>query len=144
MAAERRRLLIGAEAARLRRELGPTAWMVLEELLACSTSSSSGVCRAEVSVRSLGRQLALSKDTVARALGRLSRAGFVAADQSRSTSGAFAVGCYRITVPNAIGFSDDATAHQYVSLTTSQPSTAAKRPRPTRRNSSQLALAIDA
>src|SRR3954468_11284764 len=98
---DRRRLVIGPRAARLRRELGPCGWVVLEELLACSTGPV-GDCRAEASVRSVAAALALSKDTVARALGRLHRAGLVSPSQSRSATGGFAGGSYTIAVPDSV------------------------------------------
>ena len=88
MGTEHRRLVIGPRAARLRLELGPTAWVVLEELLARSVGPL-GDCRASASVRSLATELGLSKDTVARAVVRLRRAGLVTACQARSTTGAF-------------------------------------------------------
>jgi DNA-binding transcriptional MocR family regulator len=136
--ADRRRLLLGARVGRVRRQLGPTAWTVLEELLACSTGTISE-CSAEVSVRSLAGELGLSKDTVARALLRLRRAGLVTAIQSRSTTGVFAVGCYEINVPNSIAFDDDPID----TADTTTPTHAPKLSRVTRRNGSQLALSLD-
>ncbi len=67
-----RHLVLTAESAELRCQLGPTAWVVLEELLLASTGNGDA-CRASVSVRSLASRLGLAKDTVARALIRLRR-----------------------------------------------------------------------
>jgi predicted transcriptional regulator len=103
-----RRLVVDPASVKLRRGLGPTAWVVLEELLARSNGpADSG--RASVSVRSLASELGLAKDTVARALSRLRRAGVVSACQTRSTSGAFAAGSYLITVPESVAIDDDVT-----------------------------------
>lgn len=40
MTTDRRTVLVHADAGSLRRRLGQTAWVVLEELLACSTGAS--------------------------------------------------------------------------------------------------------
>ena len=119
MASERRSVVVGPRAAVLRRRLGPTAWVVLEQLLAVSTGEAD-CCRVCVSVRTLAAELAMSKDTVARALARLRLAGIVSADQPRSATGRFAAGSYVIEVPDAIAFDD--TDHT--------STTASTRPRP--------------
>ena len=117
----------------MRRRLGPTAWVVLEQLLTSSTGPE-GDCRACVSVRTLAAELAMSKDTVARALARLRSAGIVSADQSRSATGTFTAGGYVIDVPNGIAFDD--TGHA--------PTTPTTRPhRASRHHGSQLALVLD-
>lgn len=101
MSTERRDLIIAADCGSLRRRLGPTAWAVLEELLASSTGAG-GRLRARVSVRGLAGALGLNKDTVARALSRLAAADLVVATQTRTTSGAFATGSYTVTIPASI------------------------------------------
>jgi hypothetical protein len=57
--------------------LGPTAWVVLEELVLGAELSADGRLVVTTSVRRLGAALRLDKDTVARALARLSAGGFV-------------------------------------------------------------------
>lgn len=74
MASDGRSFVVGPRAIGLRRRVGPTAWVVLEQVLASSTGPA-GCCRARVSVRTLAADLAMSKDTVARALGRLRHVG---------------------------------------------------------------------
>ncbi len=101
MSTERRDLVLAGDCGGLRRRLGPTAWVVFEELLAYSTGSGER-CRACVSVRGLGRALGSNKDTVARALTRLAAAGLVEAVQTRSASGVYSTGSYRLTVPASI------------------------------------------
>ena len=125
--------MLGADSIGLRRGLGPTAWTVFEELLLASTATPTGQ-RASVSVRSLAGRLGLAKDTVARALKRLRRAGLVTPVQSRTSAGVFAAGSYLLTIPDSITI--EAVPHP-TRASTRSPS----RPQP---NVSQLALAIDA
>jgi DNA-binding transcriptional ArsR family regulator len=114
---------------------------VFEALLSCSTGPA-GDCRAEVSVRALADELGLSKDTVARALSRLRRAGLVSLSQSRSADGVFAGGNYEIAVPDSIAFDDEpiGTADPPTALLVTETP---KRLRATRVNGSQLALSLD-
>ena len=96
-----RRITLTAESIDLRHRLDPTAWVVFEQLLLESTGSGD-TCEASVSVRSLAAQLGLAKDTVARALNRLRRAGLVDASQSRTATGVYATGTYTLTIPPSI------------------------------------------
>jgi DNA-binding IscR family transcriptional regulator len=78
------------------RRLGSTAWTVLTALsLDAEPTDDGAVVRA--SVRWLGRELGLNKDTVARALARLRDAQLLVA-QARG----FERGTYRLTVPNDV------------------------------------------
>lgn len=61
----------GGECAALRRILGATAWFVLEELALRATANGDGKLAVQASTRELAEALALNKDTVTRALGRL-------------------------------------------------------------------------
>jgi DNA-binding transcriptional regulator LsrR (DeoR family) len=109
---------------------------VLETLLTQSTGTAA-TCEAAATTRTLAAELRLSKDTVARALGDLRRAGLVEASQSRATAGTFASGRYRIVVPGCITFLDrelrDALPVRNAIL----------EPRATRPTGSQLALSLD-
>ncbi|MCB0966642.1 MAG: helix-turn-helix domain-containing protein [Ilumatobacter sp.] len=125
MSTERRITLTGA-TGELRSRLGPTGWVVFEELLLASTGNRDG-CVASVSIRTLAGRLGMAKDTVARALVRLRRAGLVTAHQSRTDSGVFATGSYTLHVPACITVSDHRTA-------------ASTTPRP--RHADQLALTL--
>jgi hypothetical protein len=88
-------VVLGPKAASVRRELGPTAWVVLEAIVATSTAERDGVARAVTSARALGHELGLAKDTVAAALRRLHAAGFVTRDpQRRGGTGGFVAGSY--------------------------------------------------
>lgn len=131
-----RHLVLTAESAELRRQLGPTAWVVFEELLLASTGTGDA-CVASVSVRSLASRLGLAKDTVARALVRLRRTGLVTAHQSRTTSGVFATGCYTLTIPTSITTNDHTTP---ASTTSRSP----QRSRSTRHTDTQLTLPLPA
>lgn len=105
MVAEPRSFTVLGAATALRRQLGPTAWAVLEELVARSDGPAAR-CAAATSVRSLAAELGVSKDTVARALARLCEAGIVTAAQPRASSGTFTAGSYLIAVPACLTLSD--------------------------------------
>ena len=122
-----RRITLTADTEELRRRLGPTGWVVFEELLLVSTGTGGG-CVASVSIRTLAGRLGLAKDTVARALARLRRAGLVTAHQSRTDTGVFATGSYTVHVPASITVTDH------------RPAASATTPRPRSRRSDQLAL----
>lgn len=117
-------------ASEVRRALSPTAWFVLEELLLHS-SSVGGERIAGSSVRTLGRSLGLSKDTVARAICQLSGAGLVTAVQRRTDVGRFESGSYVIAAPAG------------VTLASLAPAVPRKRARVADRDLSQLSLAIE-
>lgn len=127
-----RRLVLTVESLELRRRLDPTAWMVFEELLLASTNTGDGYL-ASVSIRALADRLGLAKDTIARALSRLHRAGLANARQSRTDTGVFATGSYLLTVPPSITVTD----HTPTSPTRGR---SARRPTPSR--DQQLALTL--
>lgn len=135
-----RSLALDESSLELRRQLGPTAWMVLEELLLASTGPADA-CDAEVSVRALAARLGLAKDTIARALTRLRHVGLVTALQSRTTTGVFAAGSYRLNVPDAITLSDHSTIPTAIASRSSSLSRTIRSTRSSR--STQLALAIE-
>ena len=92
-------VVVGAAAGELRRALGPTSWVVLEELLLCSIGPADAFV-AQVSVRALAASLGLAKDTGGRAICRLRYAGLVRVVQQRTVAGIFDTGTYRIAVPD--------------------------------------------
>jgi hypothetical protein len=92
-----RALVIGSSSIALRRRLGPTAWVVLEEMMLRSTVvGERRVVR--ISVRTLAGALGMAKDTAARAVRRLRAADVVTGVQQRSAAGVFDTGVYVITV----------------------------------------------
>ena len=125
-----RSVAFGLAASELRRALGSTSWMVLEELLLCSTGPADG-CVASVSVRALATSLGLAKDTAGRAIRRLRCAGLVTVAQQRTVAGIFDTGTYLIAVPDCI--------------TLNAPTQSARLPRVRvePRQFSQLSLAIE-
>jgi len=133
-----RRVLLDAGSIDLRRQLGPTAWVVFEELLLVS-SGPVEACHASVSVRSLAARLGLAKDTVAGAIVRLRRVGLVTVTQTRTASGVFTTGSYQLTVPGSITFED-----RLVLASPASARAGRSRSRSSRSSGSQLALAIEA
>ena len=125
-----RSVVVGAAASELRRALGPTSWMVMEELLMRSTGPADA-CIASVSVRGLAASLGLAKDTVGRAIRRLRDAGLVTVAQQRTVAGIFDTGTYLIAVPDCIA------------LNAPTPAAPQPRARIDRRHFSQLSLAIE-
>jgi DNA-binding transcriptional ArsR family regulator len=88
-----RALVVTPAACPWRRVLPPSAWLVLEEL--AIGASEDGLL--STNVRRLGASLGLSKDTVARALRVLIRAGLVErVDERDASSGRFGAVVYRV------------------------------------------------
>ena len=125
-----RSIVVGAASCDLRRGLGPTSWVVLEELLLRSSGTASE-CLACVSVRSLAASLGIAKDTAARAIRRLRDFGLVTVAQQRTDAGIFATGTYVVSLP------------QGVTLVALAPAAPQPRARIGRRDPSQLSLAIE-
>ena len=94
-------IVVDRRAAELRRRLGPTAWVVLEELLADVSGPGDPVVRTNV--RQLAARLGLSKDTAARALRRLRSAGLVERQDARQASGAFGPVSYVVRLERVPG-----------------------------------------
>jgi hypothetical protein len=83
------------EACRpVRAAVGPVAWVVIEELVAIGQITGSTI-QSTTTVRQLGSDLRLSKDTVAAALRRLIDSGIVQrVDERDDTSGQFGGSTY--------------------------------------------------
>lgn len=79
-----------AGPAALRRQLGPTAWCVLE----CLRDRAADGRVAEASVRALAAELGVAKNTAHRAIAMLVRAGLIEAEQRRGSDGRFQPGRY--------------------------------------------------
>lgn len=97
--------LVVSDAGRaLRARLDPAAWVVLEELWQrVPTVARYGDAVVAVTVRELGAAVGVSKDTAARALARLTRAGLLAAQPTGArATGRFGPGRYRLTPTDAL------------------------------------------
>ena len=109
-----RSFLVLPAAGHLRRVLGPSTWLVLESLLALSTGTTEE-SMVTISIRVLAADVALSKDTVTRAISHLHRVGLLSVVHPRTTGGTFGPTQYRLSVPtdmfNLNGPIDAPTAH---------------------------------
>ena len=95
---ERAPVVVGTEARMWRRATGPTAWVVLEELVAIAAADANGCWCASTSIRGLAAELGLGRDSVDAALLRLRRAGLVAfAAPRRPADGRFGPGAYVVS-----------------------------------------------
>ena len=84
------RLVVDARSVELRRRVGANAWVVLEDLLLCSTLGVPGQAMSRATVRALAERTGLSKDTVARSLQRLRKANaFTVETERHDDSGRF-------------------------------------------------------
>lgn len=86
-------------AAHLRRALGPSTWVVLETLLTRSTGTTHE-STVTISIRDLAADVAMSKDTVTRAVGHLHQVGLLDVAHPRTGAGTFAPTEYRLMVPS--------------------------------------------
>ena len=133
-----RSVVLGPRAHELRAHVGTTAWSVLEEMMQRSTGDGDHIV-AQVSIRSLASSLGLAKDTVARAVRRLSDLGVVAAVRTRSDSGVFDAGSYRLALhAECLSL---ACLSQPPALSSARPP--AVPPSSARRSSGQLALSLE-
>ena len=88
-------VIVTASAVDVRQLVGPYAWVVLEHL-AERTDPTTPDTAIETSTRELSTRLAISKDTVTRALRRLIDAGLVERAVARETTGQFGNAAYRV------------------------------------------------
>jgi hypothetical protein len=103
VSADEPRIVLGNDARQLRRQLGATAWAVLEDLL---TDAAADVVVSS-NVRRVAEHVGVSKDTAARALKRLIHVGLVErAEIARSSAGVFAPGAYALCLERLAGVVD--------------------------------------
>jgi len=118
------RLIVGESAAVVRRRLGATSWVALEEMMSRDTMTRTDA-PVVASVRDVADALGVSKNAAHRAIRRLIDAGLVTPVQSRSTDGRFLAGAYRLTVPDDVLHLD--THRVTTARTTHQRSTHSRR-----------------
>lgn len=101
-------LLVDSRSRQIRRDAGPVAWLLLEEL-ALAAGREGDALVVPTSVRELAAAVSLNKDTVARAVAVLVRLGVVEHLQPAS-GGRFGAGRYRLTLPEGLDvIHDDAS-----------------------------------
>ena len=91
-----------AEVAATRRELGPLAWFVLEELALRALPGEAGVLSAPAGVRDLAAALSVSKDTAARGVARLIDKHIVRREIQRDRAGRFGSSRYVLDLPTGL------------------------------------------
>jgi len=91
---EGRNLVIGPGARALKRQLGPTAWAVLEDVALDARFDDGGRLVATTSSRRVAENLGLTSGTVSRALGRLRSLDLVEYARQSGTGGRFGVSAY--------------------------------------------------
>ncbi len=96
-------LLVAPSSRQARRELGTTAWSVLEEVALDARLDGHGRLLALTNVRRISLQLGISKDTAARALLRLAGAGLVERQSGRDLSGEFTRSVYVVHLDESAG-----------------------------------------
>lgn len=100
-------VVVGADARDFRRAVGVVAWSVLEELL-LDAHIDDGALVAHTNVRAIAARLGVSKDTAARAIGRLARASVVQrVVAERGARGALPMSSYRVDVARVVGLAVD-------------------------------------
>jgi DNA-binding transcriptional MocR family regulator len=92
-------VVVGVDAAGVRREVGPLAWCVLEVLAAAPVVDGDVVA---ASVRSLAVELGVSKNTIQRSMAALVAAGLVEHEQRRARDGRLERGGYRVSVSTSV------------------------------------------
>ena len=97
-----RRLVLDASAHTARRQVGATAWMLLEELAFASEPAGAGGRQVATSVRRLAVDVGVSRNAVARGLRRLRNAGVLDVNQLRDASGVFTLGVYVLHLPDGV------------------------------------------
>jgi len=87
------------------RQVGPTAWAVLE-LMRERSETDGGAELAPVTIRNRALELGLAKNTVHRAIQRLRAAGLIEPRQARTDDGTFAAGQYELIAEGPTTASD--------------------------------------
>ena len=137
------RLIVDAEIAAPRRELGPLAWFVLEELaLRADPESEAGVVSAPAGVRDLAAALGISKDTAARGVAGLIDKGVVRREIERDRAGRFGSSRYVLELPTGLRRGEREPIDEPRSPEQSRPSPPRRRltGKPSARSASQLSL----
>jgi hypothetical protein len=131
------RLILDVGAAQWRRQLSPSAWVVLEEL-----ATQSAGAEISTSVRGLAPAVGLANDTTARALNRLIAAGLIDRRETRDRAGHFASAVYRVHLECAGLVMVDAPTESepYFQPTRLEPAPRLREPRQRSSNHQQLDL----
>jgi len=94
-------LFLNPACRELRRALGPTVWMVLEEVAFEAAIDERGLVSA-TSARRVAEQLGLAPGTAATALRRLRDLGLLEHGREGGSGGRFGLSVYRLHLPSGI------------------------------------------
>ena len=94
-------LVVGAVSEELRRELGPTAWSVLETLVLGGELTGVGALVASTNAGEIATKVGVGRDAATKALARLRAHGLIVLDQPRGEGGQFRAARYGISVKRA-------------------------------------------
>ena len=97
---EQQTLVVAGPSRASRRQLGPLAWAVLEELALVAQRDDAGWV-APVGVRHVASAIGINKDTAARAMAKLGAAGVVTLTGVQGSNGRRRSG-YRLHLPDGI------------------------------------------
>lgn len=89
-----RHLRVAVSARALKRQLGPMAWAVLEDVALDAALDEAGRLVATTSTRRVAENLALTPGTAARALGRLRSLGLMSYARQDGPAGRFGLSAY--------------------------------------------------
>jgi hypothetical protein len=90
------RVTITTKCRQLRRDLGPMAWTVLEDLMLDAMPAEAGEMVAYTSARQVAEHLDIQPATAAKALGRLRDRGLVSLAREAGVAGRFGLSVYRL------------------------------------------------
>ena len=91
-------ITLGSSAPELRRELGPNAWVVLEDLVT-RAQPTKGHVTVDASTASIVKSVGLGRDGVRAALRRLAKAGVIVTSSARDGHGRFASSVVELHLP---------------------------------------------
>jgi hypothetical protein len=95
-------LVVSAASSALRRELGPTAWSVLETLGLAARPTAEGELAASANAREIATAVGIGRDAATKALAVLRDRDLIVMEQPRREGGQFRTARYAIRLPRVV------------------------------------------